>query len=297
MSWLSELKWSNRDEHLDAMLTGDAELDESVVSTYDRPQGFKFKLAQKIASMVGWSKSVSETTLFTETVTSEDAGAGFYIAPLDYTGIIDADELVVTFDGVEYTTTKQESYMLGGNVYGATLNDDETIDFSAYPFVIVSTPMEGSGYDMVVTETSGSHTISAVARVGTVTPNNDFKAAVKAVPYAVNPSLYITFTAGDDPYSWEVDKTRAEIEAAIAAGSPIFGIYHYDSDYNTYWTFVVPMQIGISFGVYGDGSAVVEDGSGQNIVEAVDVSLSISDNQGDMYVHVTVKVIPLELGS
>ena len=50
MSWLSELKWSNRDEHIDAMLTGDAELDESVVSTYDRPQGFKFKLAQRLAA-------------------------------------------------------------------------------------------------------------------------------------------------------------------------------------------------------------------------------------------------------
>ena len=48
MSWLSELKWSNRREHLYAMIAGEAELDETVPSTYDRKQGFLYKIAQKI---------------------------------------------------------------------------------------------------------------------------------------------------------------------------------------------------------------------------------------------------------
>lgn len=48
MSWLSELKWSNRLEHLYAMIAGEEELDESVPSTYDRKQGFLFHIAEKI---------------------------------------------------------------------------------------------------------------------------------------------------------------------------------------------------------------------------------------------------------
>lgn len=50
MSWLSELKWSNTDERIMQMVAGDEELDESVVSTYDRKQGFLYKIAQKIQS-------------------------------------------------------------------------------------------------------------------------------------------------------------------------------------------------------------------------------------------------------
>ena len=48
MSWLSELRWSTRLEHLYAMIAGEAELDETVPSTYDRKQGFLYKIAQKI---------------------------------------------------------------------------------------------------------------------------------------------------------------------------------------------------------------------------------------------------------
>ena len=51
MSWLSELRWSNRLEHLYAMIAGDAELDETVPSTYDRKQGFLYKIAEKIAEL------------------------------------------------------------------------------------------------------------------------------------------------------------------------------------------------------------------------------------------------------
>lgn len=51
MSWLSELNWSNRLEHLYAMIAGEAELDETVPSTYDRKQGFLYKIAQKIAEL------------------------------------------------------------------------------------------------------------------------------------------------------------------------------------------------------------------------------------------------------
>lgn len=73
MSWLSELVWSNRDEHIDAMLTGDAELDESVVSTYDRPQGFKFKLAQRLAA--GLLPTVGENDKGKTLQTNETTGA------------------------------------------------------------------------------------------------------------------------------------------------------------------------------------------------------------------------------
>lgn len=53
MSWLSELNWSNRLEHLYAMIAGEAELDETVPSTYDRKQGFLYKIAENVNGIVG----------------------------------------------------------------------------------------------------------------------------------------------------------------------------------------------------------------------------------------------------
>lgn len=53
MSWLSELKWSNRLEHIVAMIAGDEELDETVVSVGDRKQGFLFHIAQKVQGTIG----------------------------------------------------------------------------------------------------------------------------------------------------------------------------------------------------------------------------------------------------
>ena len=53
MSWLSDLKPSTRLEHLWAMIAGGEELDESVPSTYDRRQGFLYKIAEKIQGTTG----------------------------------------------------------------------------------------------------------------------------------------------------------------------------------------------------------------------------------------------------
>ena len=53
MSWLSELKWSNRLEHLYAMIAGEEELDATVPSTYDRRQGFLYHIAEKIQGTTG----------------------------------------------------------------------------------------------------------------------------------------------------------------------------------------------------------------------------------------------------
>ena len=95
MSWLSELKWSNRDEHLDAMLTGDAELDESVVSTYDRPQGFKFKLAQRLAAGLlpavgandkGKTLQTNETTGAPEWAEASGGGGGVTVVTFTQSG-------------------------------------------------------------------------------------------------------------------------------------------------------------------------------------------------------------------
>ena len=104
----------------------------------------------------GWG--VQSSQLFSETVTTtidseypEDPAWG----DLSYSQFIDADTLVVTFNGDEYVCSKMDAG--GSNAYGGLGADGP--DFSDIPFAILSGPRSNS----IATENGGTYTISASA--------------------------------------------------------------------------------------------------------------------------------------
>lgn len=103
----------------------------------------------------GWD--VETTELFSETVTTAEDEYGDISASLAYSGTINADSLIVTFDGTEYTCPR----IGGGNstYYGGFNQGPEisTPDFTTYPFYIWS----DGGMNMLMTETAGEHTVAA----------------------------------------------------------------------------------------------------------------------------------------
>ena len=121
----------------------------------------------------GWG--VSSTQLFSETVTTsidpefpEDPALG----QLSYSQFIDADTIVVTFNGDEYVCPKVD--LDWGNGYGGWRSDGP--DLSDIPFAIGSSEHE----NVIFTENAGTYTI-AVSAVA-VAVSDDFSDAVnKAV--------------------------------------------------------------------------------------------------------------------
>ena len=109
-------------------------------------------------------KTETSTPLFSETVTTAEPaeGVGFGTASLEYSDLIDADTLIVTFDGTEYVC--QKTIMNGTLIYGAAAGD-----FSEYPFAIGSSEAAFGIANEIYTETPGSHAISVSASATTYT--------------------------------------------------------------------------------------------------------------------------------
>ena len=99
---------------------------------------------------------------------SLDGGFG----TLSYSDPITADTLYVTFNGVEYTCPRIETYF-GSNAYGGFASS--RVDYSEFPFVIMS-PDPSSGNNMIGTNQS-SCVISATGNV--VTYEDAFEQGVK----------------------------------------------------------------------------------------------------------------------
>ncbi len=87
--------------------------------------------------------------------------------------------LFVTFGGTEYECEKVS--MAGGVLYGASFGG-EGPDFSEYPFAIAHS---GEG-DTIFTATAQTVTVKAESVSKTVTPSEDFKAAVRAALEEIN---------------------------------------------------------------------------------------------------------------
>lgn len=94
----------------------------------------------------GWG--VQSTQLFSETVTTASGQHGNE-GTLAYSEAIDANFIIVNYDGVEYECNKIMDGIYGGYNYGP--------DFTEYPFLLYSY----NGTNTLYTETAGSHTISA----------------------------------------------------------------------------------------------------------------------------------------
>lgn len=111
---------------------------------------------RKYAPYVGGGGS-GRVELFNETVTTE-GGSNYAMANLAFTGDIDADPLVVTFDGTEYELPRSETDGVLGKIvtYGTPFTERPSI--STYPLAIRS---QLSGGWIVYTETAGTYTIVA----------------------------------------------------------------------------------------------------------------------------------------
>lgn len=96
-------------------------------------------------------------TLFEEEVTTaheEYLPEGMCMGELSYNKFINVNTIKITFDGIEYecNATEYESVFL----YGATVDEEENVDFSKYPFVLSSYSQGSNG---ITTSVSGVHTI------------------------------------------------------------------------------------------------------------------------------------------
>lgn len=119
-------------------------------------------------------KTKSTEQLFSETVTTVEPaeGVGFGLATLEYSELIDADTLIVTFNGTEYTCTKRTIETADDVEYGAQyILETDSYDFSEYPFLIVSQP--GSNTNDIFTENPGTYTVSANGETVTTTETFD----------------------------------------------------------------------------------------------------------------------------
>lgn len=105
----------------------------------------------------------SWTVLTEESVTTSANMLGTVVRILSYSQEISADTIRVTFDGTEYECEKIASDT--ENVYGATRNESTgTMDWSEYPFSVVSVPYPDSGAEnALLTETEGTYTIKIEA--------------------------------------------------------------------------------------------------------------------------------------
>lgn len=111
--------------------------------------------AEKLNKMDnGWG--VGKTQLFSETATTV-LDNGVNSAMLAYSSVIDAETIVVTFDGVEYTCNNNSSETDGD--YGAPWSGSG-YDFSEFPFNLYSYEGENS----LATANVGTYNISAAVR-------------------------------------------------------------------------------------------------------------------------------------
>ena len=133
---------------------------------------------------------ITETQLFSETVTTMDDGDGNY-AVLDCDDTIDADNITVTFNGTSYECNRfriddhdessdNDSYCYGG------YDEEGYPDFTNYPFFIA---VEGSE-TLIYTETAGTHNL--VISTSAIETSADFdKAVAKASSASGNLPLVV----------------------------------------------------------------------------------------------------------
>ena len=160
---------------------------------------------------------------------------------LQYEEFIDADTLKITFDGIEYECDIYTNHYQ--NYYGATFDDteeEESIDFSNYPFILISMPQRGN---MIITSTSGTHTIkvetpkesgdsSSDWSVAEVTFYNNALSEAYAVECAQVKNDMVVIDKITIPVARQGELAGSIIPGSATAYIPIHGMgYFLDSEY------------------------------------------------------------------
>lgn len=154
----------------------------------------------------GWE--VVSTELFSETVTTVEED-GVYGAQLAYSDTIDADTIIVTFDGTEYTCQRIDAF--GEHYYGG-FTKQEGPTFTEFPFFIES----NSNTNTFGTQTAGTHTIAVAAL--TLQISADFSKALSTV---IGGAFY-PVTSGVT--TWQ------QVADAMGAGKVAFRSYFEEND-------------------------------------------------------------------
>ncbi len=147
-----------------------------------------------------------------ETITTSKWGQ-YYAAPITYNSDIDADEIIVTCNGIEYTCEKK--FFNNMSCYGDFSEEDGGPIFSKYPFCIAYREGMGNG---IYTETEGTYTIKIEVPNKTMTTTEDFKKAVE-----INSCFFVKINFHNNSFV-SMDKTINEITKAVESQIPCFMI-------------------------------------------------------------------------
>lgn len=94
-------------------------------------------ITQALANIdVGYSCEETSETLTSETVNASESMEDAYLGAFQYSEPITADNLTVTFQGTDYVCSKNS--VQGVPTYGAAIDPQAGVDFSTYPFCVVS---------------------------------------------------------------------------------------------------------------------------------------------------------------
>ena len=143
----------------------------------------------------GYWTDVTSEELFEETVTTVSADP-FVSASLSYSGIINQDTVVVTFNGTDYVCNRIDAF--GEYFYGGFT--EQGPDFSDYPFALES---NSEGMNNIYTQTAGTYTVKAVAEAKNFHASDDFATTVQIVAGidAINEALPFQCLSGITTYT------------------------------------------------------------------------------------------------
>lgn len=124
----------------------------------------------------GYEYSVEPQEIINESVTTLSTPYSYFMGNFSYGELIDADSIIVTFDGQQYELSKTVSG--NSNYYGGSYDGD----FSQNPFMIQSIHYNNNSYNNLYTPNAGTYSVKVTAdttSVNSVTPCFDL--AVKKV--------------------------------------------------------------------------------------------------------------------
>lgn len=172
----------------------------------------------------GYSCSDGTRVLTDETITTAEPfpNAGFAIAPLGDDVELGADELIITFDGTEYTCPKV-TLEDAGYLYGAPadLSQGYLFDFSEYPFSVSSS----SDGKLLATPTAGTYTLKIEGGAVVAETTECFRRAVGSASKAVKRVSFRQATSEECRQGGAVDiydSTWEELKEAFLMGLPIY---------------------------------------------------------------------------
>ena len=163
----------------------------------------------------GYECTEEMATLFEESVTTTGESGGPYWGDCQYSALIDADEIVATFNGVEYTLPRIEPW---GSICYGEIDSQEQIDFSTYPLFIESPYDDYAGGNYIATANAGTYAVKVetlVATINSITPC--FKKAVDEV----SGGIFFVKARYDNEIGWVLDKTPREVLNARDKGKVV----------------------------------------------------------------------------